>query len=99
MSDNSHNSLNDLDPDVIFFNPLNVYDLNSSSKYYSIQDFEKQLDVNISTVLSIVHLNVRSFGLNFDKLRALFAFCKLVPDILLLSETCFTHDSPGELDG
>ena len=98
MSDNSHNRLNDLDPDVYFFNTCNVNDLNSSSKYYSIQDF-KQLDVNKSTTWLIVHLNFRSFGANFDKFWALFAFCNPVPDILLLSETCFIHDSPRELDG
>ena len=53
MPDNSHNRLNDLDPDVNFFNPLNANKLNSSLKYYSIQDF-KQLDVKKSKTLSIV---------------------------------------------
>ena len=98
MPDNPHNRLNDLDPDVNFFNPLHVNDLNSSSNYQSIHDF-KQLDVNKSTTLSIVHLNVCIFGASFDKFRALFAYCNLVPDILLLSETWFTQDSSRELGG
>ena len=46
-----------------------------------------------------MHLNVRSFGANFDKFQALFASCNLVPDILILSETWFVHDSPRELTG
>ena len=97
MSDNSHNRLNDLDQDVIFLSPLYVNDLNSSSNYYSNQDF-KQLDVDKSTTLSIVHLNVRGFGANFDEFRAFFASYNLVPDILLLSETWFIHVRPRELD-
>ena len=98
MTENSHNHLNDLDPDVNVFDPLNDNDLTSTSKQYSIQEF-KQLDVNKSTTFSTVHLNVCSFGANFDKFRALFASCNLVLDILLLSDTWFTHDSPRELDG
>ena len=83
MPDNSHNHLNDIDPDLNFLDPLNDNDLSSASKYYSIQEF-KQLGVNKSMTLSIVHLNIRSFGANFDKFRALFASCNLVPDIVLL---------------
>ena len=98
MPDNSQNKLNELDPDVKFFDLLNDNDLSSTSKYYSIHDL-KQLDENKSTTLSIVHLNVCSFGANFYKFRALFASCNLVPDILLLTETWFSHDSPLELDG
>ena len=70
----------------------------TSLRIFLVQVF-KQLDVNINTTLSIFFLNVRNFRANFDTFPALFASCKLVPGILLLSETWFTHDSPRELDG
>ena len=45
----------------------------------------------------MVHLNACSFGPNFDKFQALFNSCNLAPDVLILSETWFTHDKPREL--
>ena len=94
----SRDFLSDLDPDINFSDSLNNDDLNSSSKYYSILDFN-QLDSNQILTLSIVHLNVRTLGANFDKFQAQFASCNLVPDILRLSETWFNHDNPRDLNG
>ena len=98
MPEISRDFLSDLDQDINFFDSLNNDDLNSSSKYYSIHEFN-QLDLNRNLTLSIVHLNVRSFGANFDKFQALFVSCNLVPDILILSETWFIHDNPRDLNG
>ena len=92
MTDKSYDRLNDFDPDIIFSDPLNDSDPSSTSKYFSIQDF-KHINVNKSTTLSIVYLNVRSFGANFDKFQALFKSFKFVSDVLILSETWFTHES------
>ena len=98
MPETSHNLLSDLDLDVNFFDSLNNDDLYLPSKYYSKHNFN-QLVQDRNLTLSIVHLNVRSFGANFDKFQALFSSCNLVPDIPILYETWYIHDSPRELTG
>ena len=98
MPEISRDLLIDLDPDKIFLDSLSNDDLKPSSIYYSIRDFN-QLDLIRNLTLSIVHLNVRSFGANSDKCQGLFASCNLVPVMLILSETLFIHENPRDLNG
>ena len=78
---NNNSFFNDLDPD---FNYSNSQNLNSTSNYFSIEDYNSHISKVNS--FSIVNHNIRSFSANSDAFLCSFEKDSL-PDAFVFSET------------
>ena len=91
--DDIMNELNDLDPDLCYYNQLIS---NTNSNYYSEESFNRTLAQSSSNNLpffSILHANIRSFFANRDSLCNLLPSTSNLVSIICLSETWLTPDN------
>ena len=95
----------DLDtPEVNFFTDCDDETTNNNiytCKYLTDDDFNSQYSLNSSTpnskLLSLIHLNVRSFHSKFVTFENLLDNLKEKFDVIAISETWFTSDTPHSL--
>jgi len=70
---------------------------NMSTNQYITADsfFDRLTKLNFS----VFHLNIRSFNKNFDELSILFRQFNNQPNVIVLTETWFSPDCKGSIDG
>ena len=108
-NDNLYKSLYDdddetIDTDVglnILNDIYNHLDYEEMSKYFTIQQYNDTLPVNLDNTLSIMHMNTRSFFHKRDYINIFFASLKKIPDIFCVSESWLTdtNSNVAKLDG
>ena len=82
-------SNNNNDPDVNFFN-INWF---SDTNYFTIEETKSKLSCCDNKPFSILHLNIRSFKKNFDKLVSFLATLSLDFKVICVTETwCSNSD-------
>jgi len=70
-----------------------------NERYYELDDLTELFQRLNTHNLSVLHLNIRSFHRNGDELGLLIDQMDTRPDILVLTETWFSHGYQGELRG
>ena len=86
-------NLHDIDPDDHLIN--SIYpdnDYNNSSKYYSLEHFNK-IKIDPSKNSLLLNLNIRSFNKNGTSYEALLQSMDLKPSYIVMTETWNTSDS------
>ena len=78
------NSLNDIDPDLCYYNQ---YTSNLSSEYYSLKSFNKLCNPLHHSPFSIIHTNIRSFNRNALEFNSLLSSIDHQFSLICLSET------------
>ena len=100
-NDNLFKSLYD-DDDITLENDvgLNVLhdiyshlDYEEMSKYYTIQQYNDTLSVNLDNILSIMHMNTRSLQFKLDQINIFFASLKKIPDVFCITESWLTDSN------
>ena len=72
--------------------------LESMSRYYDIEQYNKSFSGNHDKVLSIIHLNIRSLVKNGDEMSAFFSTFKKQPDIIAISESFLNSNTIDSLN-
>ena len=94
-----NNYLNDLDPDVNYFDEI-IAENNLFSTYNSIDEFISMNPISISDKnhISIFGQNIRSFNRNLDNFLTMFPENNY-PDIFVFSETWHDINNPVAIQG
>ena len=70
---------------------------NGSCKLYTVDSFNHEISNSHS--IFVLNFNIRSFNRNFDEFSTFLGELKFLPDILILTETWFSGDSCGHIEG
>ena len=99
ISDTNDNFLNDLDPDINYYQPIISQNL-VFSNYRCIDEFNRsnQTLLNDSNFISIFSQNIHSFGANLDEFLLMFNENSM-PDCLFFSETWHDGNEPIIIPG
>ena len=94
--ESSASHVNDLDPDLNFFDQVLDYSSSNPCNYFSIEKFNDSLKAHKNN-LKIVCFNVRSFNANIDQFLAIFEN-ENYADIFIFCETWFTSTHKCDID-
>ena len=89
--------LDDLEDDDTGLSRINeLYDhlnFHEMSKYFDFKSYNDKFPTHNTDLLSVFHVNIRSFMHNKDELEAVLSSIQQQPDVLALSETWLTSDN------
>lgn len=90
----SYDPLEDLDPDINYYNEITAR-LNLESTYYTPDLFNSMInrETHNKKVFSLCHINIRSMPRNHNKLDIFFSLLNHKFDIVAMSETWFTGEN------
>ena len=95
-----HDVLGPFDPDDNFFNGIfNSPNQSRQSEYCTIEQFG--VTCNTPSSITVLHLNIRSFNANGDKLASVLDALLKPPEVIVLTETWITDVNVGcsDIDG
>ena len=81
----------DIDPDVNFYNGLNV---DSVYAYYTEDELNDKIvsKMQADSTFSIIHFNARSMPANFNKLKSVSSSFDFTFDVIAVTETWLSND-------
>jgi len=99
VNDNYTLDIDEIDPDINYFNNFVSLNNDSTCKYYSIDSFNDEYSQKFSSIqgkndlLSLIHVNIRSVSCNFSTFEHFLESLKLDFNITGLSGTWFNQDN------